>query len=113
MKKKKLSDKKTLTFAEYQTRAFTTALPNARTAEYMVLGLCSEAGEVAGKLKKKIRDGVFDRDAVLDEIGDVLWYVAGLCTVLDAELLDVAEGNLAKLKSRAERNVLRGSGDVR
>lgn len=113
MKKKKSVNQRGLTLAEYQTRAFTTAFPNARTVEYMVLGLCSEAGEVAGKLKKKIRDGVFDRGAALDEIGDVLWYVAGLCTVLDAELSDVAEGNLTKLKSRAERNVIRGSGDVR
>ena len=85
---------------------------------YPTLGLCGEAGEVADKVKKVIRDrnGVFDqavRDDLKLELGDVLWYVAQLCTELDLDLAEVASANLAKLASRAARNVIGGSGDQR
>jgi NTP pyrophosphatase (non-canonical NTP hydrolase) len=75
----------------YQERAHTTAIyPEERGVEYTVLGLCSEIGEIAGKIKKQIRDGskwngeqLEDyRKAVLHEVGDVLWYVAELCTTM-------------------------------
>jgi Predicted pyrophosphatase len=85
---------------------------------YPTLGLCGEAGEVADKVKKVLRDGEgrFD-DAVRDdlrlELGDVLWYVAQLATELDLDLADVAAANLEKLASRAARNVIGGSGDRR
>ena len=48
-----------------------------------------------------------------DEVGDVLWYLANLCTDLGLSLDDVAEGNLAKLQDRLERDVLQGDGDNR
>jgi len=102
-----------MTFKEYQEAAMTTAMPSAKTVEYMILGMCNEAGEVAGKWKKKLRDDTFDRDAFLKEVGDVLWYVAGLCDVLQAQLDEVAGDNLRKLQSRATRGVIGGSGDVR
>jgi NTP pyrophosphatase (non-canonical NTP hydrolase) len=80
--------------------------------------LCGEAGEVADKVKKVLRDreGRFD-DAVRDdlrlELGDVLWYVAQLATELELDLEDIAAANLEKLASRAARNVIGGSGDRR
>lgn len=82
------------------------------------LGIANEAGEVAGKVKKLIRDkqGYLtfgDIDDVVKEMGDVLWYMAALCTALDVSLSDVAAGNLTKLFSRKERGVLSGSGDNR
>ena len=85
---------------------------------YPTLGLCGEAGEVVDKVKKVLRDreGVFD-PAIIDdlrlELGDVLWYVAQLATELELDLGDIAEANLAKLASRAARNVIAGSGDRR
>ena len=85
---------------------------------YPTLGLCGEAGEVADKVKKVLRDhqGAFD-DAMVDdlrlELGDVLWYVAQLATELELDLAEIAEANLAKLASRAARNVIAGSGDRR
>lgn len=104
----------------YQRRSRETArYPQAGSNPiYPTLGLCGEAGEVADKVKKVMRDrgGCFD-DAVRDdlrlELGDVLWYVAQLCTELELNLAEVAEANLAKLASRAARNVISGSGDRR
>lgn len=66
-----------------------------------VIGLAGEAGEVADYLKKGIfhRHG-YDADVVREELGDLLWYVAGLCTQLGFSLEDVMQGNIDKLKAR-------------
>jgi NTP pyrophosphatase (non-canonical NTP hydrolase) len=85
---------------------------------YPTLGLCGEAGEVADKVKKVLRDrgGVFDAQVRQDlalELGDVLWYVAQLATELNLELEQIAAANLSKLADRAARNVISGSGDRR
>jgi NTP pyrophosphatase (non-canonical NTP hydrolase) len=85
---------------------------------YPTLGLVNEAGELAGKVKKIFRDrgGVVsddDRRALTLELGDVLWYLAELCTQLGVSLDDVATANLEKLRSRAERGTLAGDGDDR
>ena len=85
---------------------------------YPTLGLANEAGEVAGKIKKIFRDkggqiSEADRQALKSELGDVLWYLAQICTELDLTLAEVAEANLDKLFSRLERGTIRGEGDVR
>jgi NTP pyrophosphatase (non-canonical NTP hydrolase) len=104
----------------YQERSRQTALyPQVGSNPvYPTLGLCGEAGEVADKIKKVLRDrdGLFDaaiREDLRLELGDVLWYVAQLASELDLDLEDIAEANLAKLASRAARNVIAGSGDRR
>ena len=103
----------------YQQEAATTAkYPPERGLDYCVLGLASEAGEVAGKLKKAIRDekGVISterKEQLVAELGDVLWYVAMVALELDVPLATVASGNLDKLGSRASRGVIGGDGDVR
>lgn len=85
---------------------------------YPTLGLANEAGEVAGKVKKIFRDkdgklSAEDREALKSELGDVLWYLAQICTELDLTLEEVAEANLEKLFSRQNRNQIGGSGDNR
>ena len=104
----------------YQTQALQTAVyPNQGTNfPYPALGLVGEAGEVADKLKKVIRDngGVLTdpvRDAVAKELGDVLWYLSVLAYELDYDLNTIAQDNLDKLASRQQRGVLSGSGDNR
>lgn len=98
----------------YQDWTDTTAIyPPEKGLEYTALGLASEAGEFAGKVKKAIRDNQWDLDAMAAELGDVLWYVARAAAELDYHLSDVAKDNVEKLKSRMERGKLGGSGDKR
>ncbi|MBR5408863.1 nucleoside triphosphate pyrophosphohydrolase family protein [Candidatus Saccharibacteria bacterium] len=83
-----------------------------------VLGLSGEAGEVADKFKKIIRDkggdlSVEDKEAVVKELGDVLWYIAEISRYLDTPLSEVARKNLEKLYSRLDRNKIAGDGDNR
>ena len=76
------------------------------------LGLVGEAGEVANKVKKIIRDKKTDVD-VAGEIGDVLWYCAMLADYFDVNLGKIMNNNINKLQSRKSRGVLGGSGDKR
>jgi NTP pyrophosphatase (non-canonical NTP hydrolase) len=100
-------------FEEYQELAWKTALETAKNPAYMVSNLSSEAGEVAGKYAKWIRDGVLDEEGLQKEIGDVLWQIAGLSTVMGWSLADLASKNLQKLAQRQMNNTLKGSGDDR
>ena len=99
--------------SQYQKQAAETAIyPKDKALEYLALGLVGEAGEVANKIKKVIRDGTSPNN-VRDELGDVLWYLAMLSTELGYSLDTIADKNLWKLANRKERNVLGGSGDNR
>ena len=100
----------------YQQAAMRTAVYAERhRVVYPALGLASEAGEVAGKVKKVLRDrdGDFDSaplGALRDELGDVLWYLAVLAADLGLSLDEIARRNLDKLASRAERGRIGGAG---
>lgn len=107
-------------FQAYQTLSRRTARYPVigHAVVYPTLGLANEAGEVAGKIKKIFRDkegkiSEADRQAIKSELGDVLWYLAQVCTELDLALDEVAESNLAKLLSRLERGQIGGEGDER
>ncbi len=107
-------------FNNYQQRSRRTwqLVHTDHPVVYPTLGLVNEAGEVAGKIKKIFRDkggmiGEADRQALKGELGDVLWYLAQICTELDLSLGDVAEANIEKLSSRLERGVIGGEGDKR
>ena len=104
----------------YQRESRKTALyPDVGSnAIYPTLGLVGEAGEVADKVKKILRDkkGLFDKeskDAIKFELGDVLWYISQLSSELGYELEDVANANLQKLSGRKIRGTIQGSGDER
>ena len=110
---------------EYQLQAHgfaDYAKPVTQSADcgycYPVMGLTEEAGEVAGKFAKAVRDnnGFIDgerREAIIKELGDVTWFVAELCTLLNVSMEEVMQKNIDKLTSRRERNVIHGSGDDR
>lgn len=85
---------------------------------YTVLGLAGEAGEVANKVSKILRDddGVLtiERQEQLEkELGDVLWFLSQTCTELQMKMGVVASLNLEKLNARKEAGTLQGSGDNR
>lgn len=102
---------------QYQDAARATAIyPDEFAVLYPTLGLNGEAGEVADKVKKTIRDtedGVFDIGELEKELGDVLWYIANLACDLGLSLEQIAQTNIDKLESRKDRGALGGSGDDR
>lgn len=106
-------------FNEYQKFACETiCYPKENAVSYTTLGLNGEAGEVAEKVKKIIRDnnGQITEEKAIEikkELGDVMWYLATLSYELGFDLDSVAEMNINKLRSRAERNKIHGDGDNR
>lgn len=113
-----------MNFNEYQCMASETAIyPDRGQLSYPILGLCGEVGEVSEKFKKLIRDKGYcrfehivdpcDKADIMKELGDIIWYISEIATMLDLELETIAALNLNKLKDRKNRNVLRGSGDNR
>ena len=117
MKEKQLSS---ISAAEYQSRACETAIfPKKQAMEYLTLGLTGEAGEIANKVKKFIRDGAVKDEYLAKrieigyEIGDVLWYCAVLAEELEMNLGHIMEKNLEKLADRHKRGKISGSGDHR
>ena len=116
---------------EYQEKAMSTCLPSCNNFAYMSLGLVSEVGELTGKVAKAVRKEeitLFGNDlycgkqlpedggaelnkGIIGELGDVLWFVSGICNVLGLSLEDVAEANLAKLAERKKNGTIIGNGD--
>lgn len=87
----------------YQSDAAATCPPTcaARDVAVFALGIAGEAGEVADLIKKHIGHGhELDKSKLVRELGDVLWYVAGLATVLGVPLSEVAQVNISKLSKR-------------
>jgi len=91
-------------FDQYQKMANFTAAVQRTDSERMAcsaMGLAGEAGEFCDHIKKHLFHGhALDKEHVLKELGDVLWYVAYAATVLDLSLDDVAVKNIEKLKAR-------------
>lgn len=108
-------------FDDYQSRTeATVAYPSEVALSYLALGLASEAGELAGLVKKVLRGDEGQNllaakhlNAVRSELGDVLWYAARLAALYGLRLSDVAQENLTKLADRKDRGVVKGSGDTR
>lgn len=105
---------------DYQELAMKTAIfPKRDGYAYTALGLAGEAGEIANKVKKFIRDGYTEDELpgkindLQDELGDVLWYVAAMAQVLDTTLEQVAKNNIHKLAERQVNGTIKGSGDKR
>lgn len=102
-------------FNEYQEFVRSMkAYPEKHAIVYPALGLVGEAGEISEKVKKWLRgDRELDREGLLKELGDPLWYIASLADDLGFTLQEVVDANHDKLTSRKERGVLKGSGDDR
>ena len=124
---------------DYQKKAMSTCMDSSRNMSYMALGLTSEVGEFMGKIAKAIRKGdvyigtnaqgsdlhyseSFLEDCyrcyqwemeLMHELGDILWFAAGIAEVMGWTLDKVAEENISKLASRQKRGVIEGNGDNR
>ena len=75
---------------------------------YLVLGLSSEAGEVAGKLKKIVRGDTIDPETYVSELSDVLWYLSRAASAVGLSLEDLADYNYSKLESRKTAGTIQG-----
>jgi NTP pyrophosphatase (non-canonical NTP hydrolase) len=84
-----------------------------RSLAIMAIGLGGEAGEVQEHIKKEIRDGKIDLDALKKELGDVIYYWARICRHYGFQPMDVIQTNVNKLLDRLDRGTLRGDGDNR
>ena len=104
-----------MNFNDYQALSISSAVyPAKDKITYPMIGLCSEVGEVADKIKKNMRDGnTFSKEDIKKELGDVLWYVSALANDLDIRLDDIAQSNIFKLQKRLEEDKIHGSGDDR
>jgi len=99
---------------EYQKWTKETAIyPEKKKFEYVILGLTSEVGELAGVWKKWLRDKTLVTDDVKKELGDCFWYLVRICDEFGLNAEDILEANRQKLEDRKARNVLKGSGDNR
>lgn len=109
-----------MTFDEYMEKTVPTVkYPNiGKNIYYPTMGLAGEAGEVANKVKKIMRDDanmitLEAKQKIADELGDCLWYIAAICRELNISMSYAAERNLVKLRSRLERGTILGGGDDR
>jgi NTP pyrophosphatase (non-canonical NTP hydrolase) len=105
---------------EYQNEARRTAIyPDlGNNIFYPTLGLAGEAGEVANKVKKIMRDhqGILTdeyREFLKGELGDVMWYIASIASEAGLSLDEIAIKNIEKLDSRLKRGTIQGNGDNR
>ncbi len=89
---------------EYQKLAMTTINKELSDRDALingVMGLCGESGEVIDLVKKHISHGhELNRERLIDELGDVAWYIARIADVLGVELEDILEHNIEKLRKR-------------
>ena len=109
-----------MNFDEYQKVVKKTSIypSQGNNVAYATLGLAGEAGEVADKVKKLIRDnnGILTEDKrkeMIKELGDVLWYLTACASELGVDLEEVASLNAKKVEDRKARGVLSGEGDNR
>lgn len=117
---------------KYQEQAMTTCMPSSENFSYMFLNLVGEVGEFASKVAKHIRKGHYSimdsniangsniddltepqvaLDELKKEVGDILWQLSGLCTIMGWSLEDVAQMNLDKLAARKAVGTIDGNGD--
>ena len=89
------------TYMDFTRR--TAKYPKRREKEYLMLGLMNEAGEVGGAYKKEIRDRVDNTELIIDELGDVLWYLQRLADVYGLTISQLMVNNMDKLFNRMSK----------
>lgn len=90
-------------FDEYQALAIRTAkrVDEKYDLTHAALGMSGEVGELVDAIKKHVIYGrPLDRVNVVEEVGDILWFAAFLCTTTGIDLREAAQLNIDKLKLR-------------
>lgn len=122
LEKSKWNGRIDMDFNEYQELTQSTAIYPGQGGigglNYSIIGMVGEAGEVANRFKKVLRDdaSILTRESraeILAECGDTLWYLTRICEELGESLEYVAASNIAKLQERATRNKIVGTGNNR
>ena len=93
------------TYTEFTRK--TARYPKRKEKEYLMLGLMNEAGEVGGAYKKEIRDSIDNTDLIIDEMGDVLWYLTRLCDIYNISLSELMVENINKLVGRMTKEQMK------
>ena len=106
--------------SDYQTQALCTLGDYYKDRQslyaYLTSGLSGEAGEFASAHAKHVRGDYGEeefRKRAKGELGDILWFISVLANSLGFSMDTIAESNLEKLRSRKERDAIRGDGDNR
>lgn len=92
---------------------------NSKSLSYYAMGLGGESGELLNKIKKIIRGDYGTelpeekRKDIQQELGDILWYIAALCTFFGFGMNEVMTSNILKLNKRHSENKIHGEGDNR
>ena len=88
-------------FQEEALRSMRSDLPYEAICSNMCMGLAGETGETVDIFKKHIYQGKdLDINDVIEEIGDILWYIANLCNVNKITMKECMESNVEKLRKR-------------
>ena len=98
-----IAEEEKMTFQHYVNEAQRTSNTKGCADKLFngALGLTGEAGEVADIVKKhKFQEHPLDRAAIIEECGDVLWYIAEIATALNVSLEEIAIRNIDKLRNR-------------
>lgn len=99
-----LAKQQSSTLVEYQNKAEVTMKKNRDMKTSLCdygLGITGESGEVADIIKKGVFHGhTFDKEELINELGDVLWYVSAIASTIDISLDVIANTNINKLKNR-------------
>ena len=105
-----------MTFEEYLKQTGDTAIyptePLERCLGYLVSGLLSEVGEVAGVYKKYIRGDFKEieneeshvKKRLESELGDVFWYISEIINKCELDHEEILQYNSDKLHKRKDKN---------
>lgn len=89
---------------DYQLKAVSTAYYPDKSTNiiYPTIGLCAETGEFVNLIKRMIRDGPLDLQRCVDELGDIMWYLATVAWELNLDLETIAQANIDKVIKKKE-----------
>lgn len=87
-------------YQKLSARTINQFLTPQEKESHALFGMASEVGEVLGIYQKSYQGHEIDESDVINELGDLMWFISEFCTVNDISLNDVMELNIEKLLKR-------------